>query len=76
MKVPYQFTARASKGNAFCWMTGEPSIFATPAARKYAASVLSGQEKGQKVAAARPRTEPKVRARKAVLRDNAIGGPL
>ena len=27
--IPYQFTRNSSKANAFCWMTGEPSIFNT-----------------------------------------------
>ena len=27
--MPYQFTAKASQGNAFAWRTGERSVFVT-----------------------------------------------
>ena len=33
MSIPYQFTRASSKANAFCWMTGEPSLWDTPQQR-------------------------------------------
>ena len=43
--IPYQFTAKASQNNAFGWMNGEPSIFASSQDR-----AISARKAGQMTA--------------------------
>jgi len=48
--IPYQFTAKASQNNAFGWMNGEPSIFASSQDRAISARKASqASERGQRI---------------------------